>query len=86
MVSDIGDSAWSPDSDTYYQFLAADLGGRKQVHWLATQGRAKTSEYVTEYIVQYSDDGQQWITVTDSAGNAEVLETTTIFSSFTYLV
>lgn len=39
---------------------------------MATQGRASTLEYVTEYIVQYSDDGELWKSVTDPLGDIEV--------------
>lgn len=68
----LGDSAWSPVESTYYQFLTIDLGGRKEVRKLITKGRPKIPEYVTEYIVQYSDDGEGWRSVTDSMGETEV--------------
>lgn len=48
------------------------MGDRKIINWIVTKGRAFTSEWVTEYIVEYSDDGQQWKTVTDHSGNNEV--------------
>lgn len=66
--------------------LTVNFGERKQVHWLATQGRASTSEFVTEYIVQHSDDGLQWQTVTDPGGKAEVLKYSTVqFCIFPFL-
>lgn len=42
------------------------------VRKIATAGRATTSECVTEYIVQYSDDGELWKSVTDSSGEEQV--------------
>uniref|UniRef100_T1IDW1 F5/8 type C domain-containing protein n=1 Tax=Rhodnius prolixus TaxID=13249 RepID=T1IDW1_RHOPR len=72
LTSGVGDSAWSPEENTYFQSIKADMGDRKIINWIVTKGRAFTSEWVTEYIVEYSDDGQQWKTVTDHSGNNEV--------------
>lgn len=58
---------------TYYHFLTFDLGGRFEVRSVATQGRTNSREYVTEYIVQYSDDGEGWKSFTDTNGEVEVL-------------
>lgn len=55
-----GDSAWSPELSSYNQHLTMELGARYKIHSVATRGRAHTKEYVTEYIIQYSDDGQSW--------------------------
>lgn len=70
---DIGDSAWTPEESNYYQFLTLDLGGRFEIRSIATQGRSRSSSFVTEYIVQISDDGDGWRSVTDPFGQAEVL-------------
>lgn len=42
------------------------------VRKIATAGRATTNECVTEYIVQYSDDGEIWKSFTDSGGEEQV--------------
>lgn len=42
------------------------------VRKIATAGRATTNECVTEYIVQYSDDGEMWKSFTDSEGEEQV--------------
>lgn len=68
----IGDSAWAPNMSDYFQFLTMDLGGRYEIRSIATQGRSRSSSYVTEYIVQISDDGEGWRSVTDPHGEAEV--------------
>lgn len=65
-------SAWTPVENTYFHFLTIDLGGRKMVRKIATAGRATTNECVTEYIVQYSDDGEMWKSFTDSEGEEQV--------------
>lgn len=45
------------------------------VRRIATAGRATTSECVTEYIVQFSDDGEIWKSFTDSSGEEQVNST-----------
>lgn len=49
-----------------------DLGHRYEIHSIATQGRTGTHEYVTEYIIEYSDDGEGWKSFHDSEGETEV--------------
>lgn len=68
----IGESAWTPEESTYNHFLTMDLGERNFIRYIATQGRAQTHEYVTEYIVQYSDDGESWRSYSDAVGVTEV--------------
>uniref|UniRef100_A0A182XZ17 L-aminoadipate-semialdehyde dehydrogenase-phosphopantetheinyl transferase n=1 Tax=Anopheles stephensi TaxID=30069 RepID=A0A182XZ17_ANOST len=60
--------------NTYFHFLTIDMGERKMVRKVATAGRATTSECVTEYIVQYSDDGELWKSVTDSNGEEQLFK------------
>ncbi|XP_014094325.1 neurexin-4 isoform X2 [Bactrocera oleae] len=55
-----GDSAWTPIENTYNHFLTLDLGEARKTRKIATMGRKHTQEFVTEYIVQYSDDGEYW--------------------------
>lgn len=68
----IGDFSWAPKDSTYYHFLTIDLGTRAKVRAIATQGQARTKEFVTEYILQYSDDGQVWRSYTGNTGEIEV--------------
>lgn len=67
-----GESAWTPKESTYYEALTIDLESPKRIYWMATRGRSNTLEFVTEFVVQYSDDGQQWVTLTDARGDHEV--------------
>lgn len=69
-----GDSAWSPEVSSYNQHLTMELGDRYEIRSIATRGRAHTNEYVTEYIVQYSDDGQAWTSYESQDGVDEVPE------------
>jgi contactin associated protein-like 2 len=45
---------------------------RKKVKKIATLGRANHKEYVTEFIIQFSDDGELWRTYTDSNAQDQV--------------
>lgn len=50
-----------------------DLGGRYEIRSIATRGLSTTKQFVTEYIVQFSDDGEGWRSFTDPQGEIEVL-------------
>lgn len=82
-----GDSAWSPELSSYNQHLTMELGDRYEIRSIATRGRAHTNEYVTEYIIQYSDDGQAWASYESQDGVDEVLnfKDRVDFYTFTYL-
>ncbi|BES95349.1 Hypothetical protein NTJ_08158 [Nesidiocoris tenuis] len=69
-----GESAWTPKESTYYEALTIDLESPKRIYWMATRGRSNTLEFVTEFVVQYSDDGQQWVTLTDARGDHEMFK------------
>ncbi|KAL0271077.1 UNVERIFIED_CONTAM: hypothetical protein PYX00_008294 [Menopon gallinae] len=51
-----------------------DLGSRYEIRTIATQGRTNTNEFVTEYVLQYSDDGQAWKTFINSEGDIEMFQ------------
>ncbi|XP_026674787.1 neurexin-4 isoform X1 [Ceratina calcarata] len=69
-----GDSTWSPELSSYDQHLTVELGERREIRSIATRGRAHTNEYVTEYIVQYSDDGQAWASYESQDGVDEMFK------------
>ncbi|XP_071513054.1 neurexin-4 isoform X2 [Panulirus ornatus] len=54
------DLSWSAAQNNFYQFLTVRLPERKRVTRIATQGKQNSREYVTEYMIQYSDDGDIW--------------------------
>lgn len=43
-----------------------------EVRAVATAGRPGSREYVWEYAVQYSDDGDAWRSCTDAHGDVQV--------------
>lgn len=67
-----GNSAWTPVENTYNNFLIFDLGEKRNTRKIATMGRPFTNEYVTEYIVQYSDDGEYWRSYVNPASEPQV--------------
>uniref|UniRef100_A0A6Q2WQP0 Contactin associated protein 2 n=1 Tax=Esox lucius TaxID=8010 RepID=A0A6Q2WQP0_ESOLU len=55
-----GAGGWSPVDADRYQWLQVDLGTRKQVTSIATQGRYSSSDWTTQYRLLYSDTGRNW--------------------------
>uniref|UniRef100_A0A3Q3NKW7 Contactin associated protein 2a n=1 Tax=Mastacembelus armatus TaxID=205130 RepID=A0A3Q3NKW7_9TELE len=55
-----GAGGWSPLDSDHYQWLQVDLGSRKQVSAIATQGRYSSSDWMTWYRLLYSDTGRNW--------------------------
>lgn len=67
-----GKASWMPIENTYYHFLILDLGSARTITKIATLGRSHTHEFVTEYIVQYSDDGELWRSYVSPGGEVQV--------------
>ncbi|XP_039609246.1 contactin-associated protein-like 2a [Polypterus senegalus] len=55
-----GAGGWSPLDSDHYQWLQVDLGSRKQLTAIATQGRYSSSDWVTQFRLLYSDTGRNW--------------------------
>lgn len=55
-----GAGGWSPLDIDRYQWLEVDLGSRKQVVAIATQGRYSSSDWTSKYRVLYSDTQKNW--------------------------
>ncbi|KAM6971669.1 contactin-associated protein-like 2 [Tautogolabrus adspersus] len=55
-----GAGGWSPLDSDHYQWLQVDMGSRKQVSAIATQGRYSSSDWTTRYRLLYSDTGRNW--------------------------
>lgn len=69
-----GSNAWTPVENSYSHFLIINLGNRKLIKKIATAGRANSKEYVTEYIVQYSDNADVWQSYITPGGDEQVYE------------
>ncbi|KOB71646.1 Uncharacterized protein OBRU01_10999, partial [Operophtera brumata] len=67
-------SAWTPRESSYYQHLTVNLAARRELRGVATRGRYATDEYVSEYMLQYSDDGESWRAITDTEGYTRMFE------------
>lgn len=59
-VSCAGAGGWSPLVSDRYQWLEVDLGRRTQITAIATQGRYGSSDWLTSYMLMFSDTGHNW--------------------------
>ncbi|TWW58257.1 Contactin-associated protein-like 5 [Takifugu flavidus] len=57
---DQGAGGWSPLVSDRYQWLEVDLGRRTQITAIATQGRYGSSDWLTSYMLMFSDTGHNW--------------------------
>ncbi|XP_056381233.1 contactin-associated protein-like 4 isoform X3 [Hyla sarda] len=55
-----GAGGWSPHISNKYQWLQIDLGQRTEITAIATQGKYGSSDWVTSYLLLYSDTGRNW--------------------------
>uniref|UniRef100_A0A8C5H465 Contactin-associated protein-like 2 n=1 Tax=Gouania willdenowi TaxID=441366 RepID=A0A8C5H465_GOUWI len=56
----LGSGGWSPLDTDHYQWLQVDLGSRKQVVAIATQGRYNSLDWTSKYQLLYSDMQKNW--------------------------
>ncbi|KAL5009720.1 hypothetical protein ScPMuIL_012025 [Solemya velum] len=72
----LGDTAgaWTADMQNSKQWLSVDLGRRYIVTRVATQGRQGSDEFVTEYMLDFSDDQKTWQLYTNEFGITEMFE------------
>uniref|UniRef100_A0A8C4FBJ9 Contactin associated protein like 3 n=1 Tax=Dicentrarchus labrax TaxID=13489 RepID=A0A8C4FBJ9_DICLA len=55
-----GAGGWSPVTSDRYQWLEVDLGERTKITAVATQGRYGSSDWLTSYLLMFSDTGHNW--------------------------
>uniref|UniRef100_A0A8C3CFW8 Contactin-associated protein-like 4 n=1 Tax=Cairina moschata TaxID=8855 RepID=A0A8C3CFW8_CAIMO len=55
-----GAGGWSPFVSNKYQWLQVDLGERAEITAVATQGGYGSSDWVTSYLLMFSDSGRNW--------------------------
>uniref|UniRef100_A0A3B4U295 Contactin-associated protein-like 4 n=1 Tax=Seriola dumerili TaxID=41447 RepID=A0A3B4U295_SERDU len=55
-----GAGGWSPLTSDRYQWLEVDLGERTKVTAVATQGRYGSSDWLSSYLLMFSDTGHNW--------------------------
>lgn len=55
-----GAGGWSPLDSNKYQWLQIDLGERTEITAIATQGRYGSSDWVTSYVLMFSDTERNW--------------------------
>ncbi|KAL1784432.1 contactin-associated protein-like 3 [Sigmodon hispidus] len=55
-----GAGGWTPLLSNKYQWLQIDLGEPKEITAVATQGAYGSSDWVTSYLLMFSDGGRNW--------------------------
>ncbi|XP_005385037.1 PREDICTED: contactin-associated protein-like 3 [Chinchilla lanigera] len=55
-----GAGGWTPLVSNKYQWLQIDLGERMEVTAVATQGAYGSFDWVTSYLLMFSDSGRNW--------------------------
>lgn len=55
-----GAGGWTPLISNKYQWLQIDLGERTEIKAVATQGGYGSSDWVTSYLLMFSDSGRNW--------------------------
>ncbi|XP_078790304.1 contactin-associated protein-like 4 isoform X6 [Oryzias latipes] len=55
-----GAGGWSPLISDRHQWLEIDLGKRTRITAIATQGRYGSSDWLTSYLLMFSDTGHNW--------------------------
>ncbi|CAH8542287.1 unnamed protein product [Dicrocoelium dendriticum] len=73
--------AWCAKFKSSSEWLQIDLGVRALVTGIMTQGRGDSSEWVTSFMLSYSDDAIHWKFITDQYANQKIFEGNT--DSFT---
>lgn len=64
--------AWSPSYDSLEHSLTIEFLDRMKICSISTRGRSSTLEFITEYYIQYSDNGKGWKNVEDLCGEIKV--------------
>ncbi|KDR23192.1 Hemocytin, partial [Zootermopsis nevadensis] len=66
LTPESSDVVWKPVDNNKDQYLQVDLGTLEPLYGTVVWGNPKTDEYVTSYMVLYSDNGQRYMYVTDA--------------------
>ena len=70
--SDIGSNSWCARFNDQNQWLEVYFGGQRQlVTEVATQGRGKYDQWVTEFNLMCSQDGETWTKIGNFKGNKD---------------
>lgn len=66
---------WAPLNKVAGEYLQIDVGDRKRIAAVATQGRPPGDSYnqfIKTYTLRFSDDGVHWVDYTDVNGPTKV--------------
>ncbi|CAK9304633.1 unnamed protein product, partial [Gordionus sp. m RMFG-2023] len=68
------DTAWTSSNTDINQYLQIDLESTKQITSIVTQGRPNTLEFVSEFLITYSENNKEWIHYKDQNGIPKVFK------------
>uniref|UniRef100_T1JED8 Neurexin-4 n=1 Tax=Strigamia maritima TaxID=126957 RepID=T1JED8_STRMM len=64
--------AWTAGNSDFGQYLIIDLGQKKNITSIATQGRPFYTEYVQEYRIEFGNNGLDFSEYKDTEGNVKL--------------
>ncbi|XP_077527874.1 hemocytin-like isoform X2 [Haemaphysalis longicornis] len=65
----LGGQGWVAGVADKHQYLQVDFGEIRNITAVVTQGRPVASQWVTSYMVQYSNNAHRWSTIKDANGD-----------------
>nr|XP_039269898.1 uncharacterized protein LOC120344668 isoform X2 [Styela clava] len=65
-------NSWKPSQSDKNQWIQADLGETRKISGVLLQGNPQASDWVTEYYIQFSGDGNSFTTYLDTTGNYQL--------------
>jgi len=74
---------WQAASNNYNQYLQVNLGRRRLITRVATQGYRGSGQYVMDYHISYSNDESTFTPVVNELGERKVSALITYFN-YTY--
>lgn len=72
---------WQAASNNYNQFLQVDLGDRRLITRVATQGYRGSGQFVIDYHISHSNDATSFTEIVNDLGEPEVIILTKNISS-----
>ena len=71
-IYSLNGKAWCAKHRSDSEWLQVDLGVAAKISGVIVQGRSGRREWVTKFMISYSNDAFQWQYITDKYGNQKV--------------
>lgn len=73
-IYSVNGKAWCAKHRSDSEWLQIDLGVAAKISGVIVQGRSGRREWVTKFMISYSNDAFQWQYITDKYGNQKVID------------